>query len=147
MTSQSGETREPSWQYEATLLRRLAGELDLFIGDAWKLDVANLKRIAARMGSKPENPFAFPSPEMRSADGQGIFAPILGMTMRDYFAGQALQGFLADGSQRHINEAIKESREASGMVADSVAMTAIVNGLLAEGAYALADAMLAARQP
>lgn len=40
--------------------------------------------------SKPDNPFAFPLKEPMTHDE-------LGMTLRDYFAGQALIGLLAGG--------------------------------------------------
>lgn len=38
----------------------------------------------------PENPFAFPFPETRDADGCGIMEGSAGMTLRDWFSGQAL---------------------------------------------------------
>jgi hypothetical protein len=40
--------------------------------------------------SEPENPFAFPFPGERAPDGTGIYEGSLGMTLRDWFAGQAL---------------------------------------------------------
>lgn len=40
------------------------------------------------------SPSAFPSPEIRGEDGQGICAPESGMTLRDYFAAQALAGLM-----------------------------------------------------
>lgn len=41
--------------------------------------------------SAPENPFAFPFPEVRDADGCGIMEGSNGMTLRDYFAVHADQ--------------------------------------------------------
>lgn len=41
------------------------------------------------MSKNPENPSAFPW------NGQGVFIPEKGMTLRDYFAAAALQGVLA----------------------------------------------------
>ena len=66
------------------------------------------------------------------------------MSLRDWFAGQALIGFLADGSQRKVAKAISESAEAA-LIQDDRAKTAIINELIAEGMYSLADAMLAER--
>lgn len=70
----------------------------------------------------PENPCAFPSPEVRSADGCGIYAPEYGMTLRDWFAGQALasRGHLLETGVRYASD-------------------------LADECYYIADAMLAAR--
>lgn len=39
------------------------------------------------------NPFAFPCVDQRDANGIGIAEGAPGMTLRDYFAGQALAGF------------------------------------------------------
>ena len=68
-----------------------------------------------------------------------------GMSLRDWFAGQALVGFLANGSQRLVAKAVEES-EAGQNVADTVALAAIVNTQIAGGCFALADAMLAERK-
>lgn len=65
---------------------------------------------------------AFPSPEQRDADGNGIFAAEYGMSLRDWFAGQAL----AMSASSYVN------------LPDSAA-------LLAKRSYMVADAMLAAR--
>lgn len=47
--------------------------------------------------SGPENPFAFPAPDDdRPSDGYG-------MTLRDYFAGQALAGYFANPHTPHMN--------------------------------------------
>ena len=73
---------------------------------------------------KPENPPAFPN---TGAYGHtGDYLPEGGMTLRDWFAGQALAGFLAS-----------ESSDA-GFYSDSAHA--------ANQAYSLADAMLAQRE-
>lgn len=46
--------------------------------------------------SAPENPPVFPIPEQRDADGNGLVEGAPGMTLRDWFAGQALIGLMAD---------------------------------------------------
>ena len=68
-----------------------------------------------------------------------------GMRLRDYFAAQALTGFLADGSQRLIAQALEEDPNRH-LIQDATAKAAVVNEQLALGCYALADAMLAARK-
>src|SRR3990167_5293821 len=68
-----------------------------------------------------------------------------GRTLRQWYAGQALKGLLADGAQRLIAQAVEESAEGKA-VADTQALTMIVNGQLAEGCLALADAMIAAER-
>lgn len=68
----------------------------------------------------------------------------LQLELRDWFAGMALAGFLSDSSQRLIARAIEEDQNAA-LVQDTEAKASIVNGLLAEGCYSLADAMLAER--
>jgi hypothetical protein len=67
------------------------------------------------MTNKPENPPAFPW------NGQGIFIPEKGMTLRDYFAAAALQGIAINGSFKYT-------------------------AYQAEKAYKLADAMLKQRE-
>lgn len=67
--------------------------------------------------SAPENPSAFPVPNDANVNGQE------GMTLRDWFAGQALSGMLSDG----------EMTENGGAL------------FLPDLAYAFADKMLAAR--
>ncbi len=94
------------------------------------------------MSERPENPPAFPNhPDLR-IDGEAD--EWLGMTLRDWFAGQALVGFLADSGQRLIAEAFAED----GLFANESenTKTAVVNSELAIGCYQLADAMLAARK-
>ena len=49
------------------------------------------------MSKEPENPNAFPSPDTYHPNGQVEYgAP--GMSLRDWFAGQALAGLLADSN-------------------------------------------------
>ena len=81
------------------------------------------------------NPPAFPN-------YANDYGPIQeGMSLRDWFAGQALAGFLSNGSQRLINEACK--KEPAFLDKGPNARAAVVNELIASGCYELADAMLA----
>lgn len=66
------------------------------------------------------NPSAFPIPDLYTNDGIGISEGSPGMTLRDWFAGQALAGLAASPMD---------------MPAEAYGMTA----------YFIADAMLAAR--
>ena len=68
------------------------------------------------MTKKPENPPAFPNTFHRGSESAG-------MSLRDYFAGQTLQGMYANAS---FDEVTKD--------------------VLASVAYAQADTMLAARE-
>jgi len=74
---------------------------------------------------KPENPPAFPR------TGEGFGNPMYdapGMTLRDYFAGQALAGFMANANMPFAPDyAEVEPRQ------------------IADASYDIADAMLAAR--
>lgn len=74
---------------------------------------------------------AFPVPEVRDADLNGIMEGAPGMSLRDWFAGQALIGCLA---YSHYNESWGDYHN-NGSHAD-----------LAHKCYAQADAMLAARE-
>ena len=79
------------------------------------------------MTDKPENPQAFPSGSVITPSGD-VFPDYSGMTLRDYFAGQALAGILAGG------------------FADTVPHDDINGGSdAAFFAYSYADAMLKAR--
>jgi hypothetical protein len=71
---------------------------------------------------------AFPIPNERDQWGDGIAEGSRGMSLRDWFAGQALAGQLANSSA----------------ICDGVGEPS-VSGLFAKDAYALADAMLAER--
>lgn len=82
------------------------------------------------MSDKPENPPAFP----RAAQIEPLIYGQSGMTLRDWFAGQALMGFVAN--QSAMLEVIKAHNE------DGV----IARGWVAHTMYQFADAMLAARQ-
>ncbi|ODU28761.1 hypothetical protein [Sphingopyxis sp. SCN 67-31] len=75
--------------------------------------------------AKPENPYAFP---WRCDDNTQ--AGDSGMELRDWLAGQALIGILSSGTT-HMT---------SGQTIDGY------HAMVAYGAYALADAMLLARQ-
>ncbi len=70
--------------------------------------------------SAPENPPAFPKPDVYGADGFGIAQGQPGMTLRDWFAGQALIGLAMKDPWREPSQ------------------HAVI-------AYSLADALLAAR--
>mgnify|MGYP006935522009 CR=1 FL=1 len=76
------------------------------------------------MKTKPENPPAFPRPELVLSEGKRKFMTSFnqpGMTLRDYFAGQALVGLL---SHPNLKDDIK----------------------FAATSYKIADAMLKARE-
>lgn len=70
---------------------------------------------------------AFPLPNERDADGNGLVQGHPGMTLRDYFAAQAMAGWLASYGPEG---AWPEKHLAS----------------MAKDAYDMADAMLAARK-
>ncbi|MQX28966.1 hypothetical protein [Sinorhizobium meliloti] len=76
---------------------------------------------------------AFPVPEVRGYDGTGIREGSDGLTMRDWFAGQALAGMATWCPMRDNGLSPDFSNKAE------------VCGLKAEWAYLQADAMLAAR--
>lgn len=67
---------------------------------------------------------AFPSPDERGPDGCGIRQGSSGMSLRDYFAAAALQGMCGTGTWPRKDD----------------------GPLMAERAYAWADAMLRARR-
>jgi hypothetical protein len=67
---------------------------------------------------------AFPRPATKGSSGSIIRESQNGMTLRDWFAGQALAGFCAAPRDRRNND----------------------NKVMATGAYTAADAMLAARE-
>ncbi len=84
--------------------------------------------------SKRDGGPAFPSGALDVAANK-VASPIYdGMTLRDYLAGQALQGMLAG----HASNVIKAGDAEDG--------ASEVNATLAEIAYAIADAMLAQRE-
>jgi hypothetical protein len=67
-----------------------------------------------------DNPWAFPVPNSANTNGEE------GMTLRDYFAGQVLAGWMCDPSANPYEDAARNH--------------------IAEHCYRLADAMLRARQ-
>lgn len=79
--------------------------------------------------AKPENPPAFP-PSITATTAGDVYHGFDGMTLRDWMAGQALIGILSSGT----------THMASGQTIDDY------HAMVAYGAYALADAMLLARQ-
>lgn len=81
-------------------------------------------------GGEPDNPPAFPSDTPYERDPAHFFEP--GMALRDWFAGQALAGLLA--GQWNVAENAVEPQPLSENASS-----------VASGAYAVADAMLAAR--
>lgn len=70
-----------------------------------------------------DNPSAFPLPDERMLDGSGIREGSPGMTLRDWFAGQALAGIIGAGNLK----------------------SSATNEVIACAAYSVADAMLAER--
>jgi hypothetical protein len=84
------------------------------------------------MTDKPNNPLAFPFPAERNAWGDGIREGSDGMTLRDYFAAQALSGVLTAPLQSPHWEVINSAPgDPSAAIANMV--------------YGTADAMLLAR--
>lgn len=86
----------------------------------------------------PDNPPAF----SRSAtiDDNGWS----GMTLRDYFAAKAMQGAIAEGALRTIQEEVMKTADAQVATPEDAAR--ITNALLAKMVYEIADAMLLARE-
>lgn len=74
---------------------------------------------------------AFPSPEVRGFDGMGIASQCYGMSLRDWFAGQALAAKTCPGLIGYEDHA-PEHR-------------ALLIGRLVRDAWEIADAMLLAR--
>jgi len=77
-----------------------------------------------------ENPSAFPLNATNDAT-PGAFCPDPGMTLRDYFAGQALASVMS--TAQNMGESTQAER-------------AEAFGLIASWMYEVADAMLSARQ-
>jgi hypothetical protein len=72
---------------------------------------------------------AFPCPDDYNQDGDPVYGPknLHGMTLRDWFAGQALDGYLASWSDESDGNFFEPNHVAKSM-------------------YAFADAMLEARE-
>ena len=85
--------------------------------------------------SKPKNPPAFPSKHIEQHGGHKIEVWTEGMTLRDYFAGRALNGMT---SIQKVVDALHLAHEQND---DEAAQ----NGL-AEICYQIADAMLKERE-
>ena len=80
------------------------------------------------MSARDDGGSAFPSPEIRGYDGTGICAAEYGMSLRDWFAGQAMVGmYLAAAGSGGLRVDDKSLRND------------------ADTFYRMADAMLAAR--
>jgi len=82
--------------------------------------------------SQTENPSAFPIADVRTHDGFGIREGSPGMTLRDYFAAHAVPAIII---------ATSAGQHQPGGFADTRPM----HERMAEDAYLVADAMLAAR--
>ena len=83
------------------------------------------------MSDKPNNPPAFPLPNTYCPNGE-IEHGSNGMTLRDYFAAQAIQGMITN--DRFVTNVAKKSAENETDLNLSLA------------AYEIADAMLKARE-
>ena len=92
------------------------------------------------MTDQPPNPPAFPTTAPLEHWGD----PQQGMTLRDWFAGQALPGLLADGLYRRIVSEVAQSEHAH-LIHDKNALAEFVCERIAIGVYRLADAMLIER--
>lgn len=90
----------------------------------------------AIMSSAPKNDGgpAFPEP-FALGPNDDLYPSIPGMTLRQWYAGQALAGFLASGGYLSL------ARSFGGESAEKT--DAVVNRSIAEGMFALADAMIA----
>ncbi len=78
--------------------------------------------------------FAFPTSQILSPDGRVLSAGQDGMSLRDWFAGQALAGFAA-------NNAVFAANDQNGWELVNASERDVANR-----AYWLADAMIAARK-
>lgn len=93
------------------------------------------------MSNKDGGP-AFPLGQKEAVDGSLYYDAVHpGMTLRDYFAAQALIGFIAAGL---ASSALGEVRRREKDLTDRAASIAAME-LIADGAYIAADAMLKER--
>lgn len=69
----------------------------------------------------------------------------LGMSLRDYFAGQMLSGIYAAESQRRIVEGMNTESKMQEMNLSDVEISRIAQARIADMCYDQADAMLKAR--
>jgi len=86
----------------------------------------------SKENNKPENPSAFPEPFVN--DPNLAISNTPGMTLRDYFAAKAMQGFLTNNNLGNVLE--KSGAKTMEDADDCIAITA----------YRLADAMLKQRE-
>lgn len=103
------------------------------------------------MSTKPDGGPAFPGishsyGENEIVDGHSQpytgLSTYEGMTVRDWFAGLAMQGSIADGALQRISASV--AKESDSINAATVAH--LTNQLLASMTYEIADAMLEARK-
>lgn len=89
------------------------------------------------MSDKPTNPPAFPHQFTVQENGNDMNFLEIGMTLRDYFAGQAIVGIIsgANSSESMLSAWLHESKKSCKSVSQTIAAAA----------YAYADAMLAER--
>lgn len=79
---------------------------------------------------------AFPVPQARMQ---------MGMTLRDWFAGQALSQSVADYGEPDVNSSAKQRRDRGNPVLPYATREMSRESIIAYQAYRYADAMLAAR--
>jgi hypothetical protein len=101
---------------------------------------------------------AFPHPGYHGIDGKFVDVPHVGMTLRDWFAGMALNGIIERDTEHSKYELVEDNCEtakecdADGNVIHIQPNVANVYDIweawheVAEASYALADAMLAVRE-
>ena len=89
------------------------------------------------MSKEQDGGSAFPTDFHPSNDPEGLFR---GMSLRDWFAGQALAPLMTNANAVFVAAAKSDSPEALRL-----AKMAYSESAIAAGAYALADAMLEAR--